>query len=157
MTLKIPLATSLAYGIVLLLNIVFSLISLWVIEGQDFNRVGINWDFVIRNLLITGLITGLMFRYLYLQHQFVKQKNAELRARIQALQSRIRPHFLFNSLNSIASLTVPEPKAARDMCIQLGDFLRVTLKLSKNSMVSLTTELALVSQYLSIIIYLVVS
>jgi hypothetical protein len=46
-----------------------------------------------------------------------------------ALRAQIDPHFLFNSLNSISSLTATDPAAARRMCLMLGDFLRDTLRL----------------------------
>jgi hypothetical protein len=49
-------------------------------------------------------------------------------AELLALKAQINPHFLFNSLNSVASLAVTDPGAARDMSIQLGDYLRGTLK-----------------------------
>jgi hypothetical protein len=49
-------------------------------------------------------------------------------AELLALKAQINPHFLFNSLNSVASLAATDPAAARDMCIQLGDYLRGTLK-----------------------------
>ncbi len=49
-------------------------------------------------------------------------------AELQALKAQLNPHFLFNSLNSVASLASTDPGAARDMCIQLGDYLRGTLK-----------------------------
>jgi LytS/YehU family sensor histidine kinase len=49
-------------------------------------------------------------------------------AELQALKAQLNPHFLFNSLNSVASLAASDPAAARDMCIQLGDYLRGTLK-----------------------------
>jgi signal transduction histidine kinase len=51
-------------------------------------------------------------------------------AELLALKAQINPHFLFNSLNSIASLATSDPAGARDMCIQLGDYLRGTLKAS---------------------------
>jgi hypothetical protein len=49
-------------------------------------------------------------------------------AELLALKAQINPHFLFNSLNSVASLTANDPAGARDMCVQLGDYLRGTLK-----------------------------
>ncbi|MEZ5482459.1 MAG: histidine kinase [Porticoccaceae bacterium] len=53
-----------------------------------------------------------MLRYLFLQQQLRVRQRAELEARIQALQSRIRPHFLFNSMNMVASLIGSDPEKA---------------------------------------------
>ena len=46
-----------------------------------------------RHLLIGIIMTAIVLRYFYLQHQLIQQKQAELTSRLQALQSRIRPHF----------------------------------------------------------------
>ncbi len=71
-------------------------------------------------------------------------------AELLALKTQLNPHFLFNSLNSVASLTVDDPPAARDMCIQLGDYLRGTLKSEGTSLVSLGEELAQVRRFLKV-------
>src|ERR1700712_365889 len=63
----------------------------------------------LRYSLIALIMSALMLRYFYLQSQWRKQQQAELRARIESLQARIRPHFLFNTLNSIASLVTSAP------------------------------------------------
>src|SRR5580698_9906042 len=52
-------------------------------------------------------------------------------AEIKALKAQINPHFLFNSLNSIAALATVDGARARDMCIKLSDFLRNTLSLGE--------------------------
>ena len=59
---------------------------------------------LVRNVLMGGIIGGLVLRYFYLQELLLRKQRAELMARVQALQARIRPHFLFNSMNIIASL-----------------------------------------------------
>ena len=77
---------------------------------------------------------------------------AELAARdaeLQALKAQLNPHFLFNSLNSVASLAATDPPGARDMCIQLGDYLRGTLK-SGSEMQPLAEELAQVRRFLRV-------
>src|SRR5690554_3800485 len=58
----------------------------------------------IRHALISLIMCALLMRYFYLQSQWRRQQQAELQARLKALQARIQPHFLFNSLNSIVSL-----------------------------------------------------
>jgi two-component system, LytTR family, sensor histidine kinase AlgZ len=71
-------------------------------------------------------------------------------AELKALRAQLDPHFLFNSLNSISSLTGRDPSAARKMCLQLADFLRDTLRLGAAQRISLQEELNIVERYLSI-------
>ena len=66
------------------------------------------------------------------------------------LKSQINPHFLFNSLNSIASLTMSNPDEAREMIIRLSDFLRYSLKHRENEYVPLKEELGRMKDYLAI-------
>jgi signal transduction histidine kinase len=70
-------------------------------------------------------------------------------AELQALKAQLNPHFLFNSLNSVASLAATDPAGARDMCIQLGDYLRGTLK-SGSGLQPLAEELAQVRRFLRV-------
>jgi LytS/YehU family sensor histidine kinase len=61
---------------------------------------------------------------------------------------QINPHFLFNSLHSIAALATQDGARARDMCIRLSDFLRSSLALSGRESIPLSEELALARSYL---------
>jgi len=71
-------------------------------------------------------------------------------AELKALKAQINPHFLFNSLNSISALTSIDPSRARDMCVLLGDFLRLTLGLGEKTLVRFSEELELLQKYLAI-------
>src|SRR5579871_3559338 len=71
-------------------------------------------------------------------------------AEIKVLEAQINPHFLFNSLNSIAALATVDGSRAREMCIKLSDFLRSTLGLREKSAISLREELALAKAYLDV-------
>src|SRR5437762_3866813 len=71
-------------------------------------------------------------------------------AELKALKAQVNPHFLFNSLNSISALTSIDPARARDMCVLLGDFLRLTLGLGEKSAIPLSEELALLERFLAI-------
>ncbi|HEY6944586.1 MAG TPA: histidine kinase, partial [Candidatus Acidoferrum sp.] len=71
-------------------------------------------------------------------------------AELKALKVQINPHFLFNSLNSISALTSIDPSRARDMCVLLGDFLRMTLGLGEKNLVRFSEELELLQKYLAI-------
>lgn len=71
-------------------------------------------------------------------------------AELKALKAQINPHFLFNSLNSISALTSIDPSRARDMCVLLGEFLRLTLGLGEKTVVHFSEELDLLQKYLAI-------
>ncbi len=76
----------------------------------------------------------------------VAQRDAEIRA----LRAQVDPHFLFNSLNSIAGLIAPDPAKARVMCQMLADFLRDSLSLGRAARIPLEREVALAEQYLRV-------
>src|SRR5579864_5817275 len=69
---------------------------------------------------------------------------------LKALKAQINPHFLFNSLNSISALTSIDAGRAREMCILLADFLRMTLGLGEKALVPLREELELLQRFLAI-------
>jgi two-component system sensor histidine kinase AlgZ len=71
-------------------------------------------------------------------------------AELKALKAQVNPHFLFNSLNSISALTSVDPAKAREMCILLAEFLRMTLGLGEKASVPLSEEISLLHRYLSI-------
>src|SRR5213594_357539 len=71
-------------------------------------------------------------------------------AELKALKAQVNPHFLFNSLNSISALTSIDPARARDMCVLLGDFLRLTLGLGEKTSVRFSEELDLLQKYMAI-------
>ena len=71
-------------------------------------------------------------------------------AELHALRMQINPHFLFNSLHSIAALATVDGARAREMCIRLADFLRSSLGLGERDSISLREELALARSYLEV-------
>ncbi len=78
-----------------------------------------------------------------------EQKRLVLEARFDALQRQINPHFLFNTLNSIASLVRFRPEMAREMIVQLGNILRALLK-DHDAYVPFREELTFTDDYLGI-------
>ena len=90
----------------------------------------------------------MVLRWFYLQQQLQNREQAALKSRIQALQSRIRPHFLFNSMNSIASLIDIDPEAAEKMVVDLSELFRASLM--EPGLVSIEDEIALCKQFVSI-------
>ncbi len=84
-----------------------------------------------------------------------EQREAELTilardAQLAALKAQIRPHFLFNSLNSIAALASADPGRAQEMCVRLSDFLRKSLAAGEKASIPLSEELALSRTYLDV-------
>jgi two-component system sensor histidine kinase AlgZ len=71
-------------------------------------------------------------------------------AELHALRMQINPHFLFNSLHSIAALATLDGPRAREMCIKLADFLRSSLGLGERQSIPLREELALARSYLEV-------
>lgn len=79
-----------------------------------------------------------------------KLENMLKETELMMLRSQINPHFLFNSLNSISSLTVSDPGRAREMVIKLSEFIRYALSKKEDRTVSLETELGHLRLYLDI-------
>jgi len=104
---------------------------------------------LIRSLIITGLISIPGLRYLILTHRSQIDAKSQQEARMQALQSRIRPHFLFNSLNSVASLTRAEPEKAEAVLHDLADLFRVLLA-DARKLVPISAEREISRQYLEV-------
>jgi two-component system sensor histidine kinase AlgZ len=103
--------------------------------------------FVWQSVLAVALVGVALLRYLFIRAQWRAQVLAQSEARVQALQARIRPHFLFNSLNTIASLIPEEPGAAERATEDLADLFRGSMRRA-DSLISLTEELDLARRYL---------
>ena len=102
---------------------------------------------LVRSLGISAICSTLLMRYLYLDHMWRLQVEAEGEARFQKLQARIRPHFLFNSLNTIANVIQTDPDLAEELLQDMADLFRASL--AKPAEVStLTDELILAARYL---------
>ena len=106
-----------------------------------FKQVGMHLSF--------GILLGTFcFRYLYLREQWTRQRHSELNSRIKAMQARIQPHFLFNSLNSAISLISIDPDKAEHMLLNLSRLFRASFQELK--LVSLQEEIDLCKRYLEI-------
>jgi len=71
-------------------------------------------------------------------------------AELNKLRAQIKPHFLFNSLNSVSSLTISDPARAQEMVIKLSEFMRYSLSMAEESMSTLKNELYHAGLYLDI-------
>ena len=121
---------------------------MWWYSAPLVNREYNVWN-VFEYLLLAAIPAGILLRYLYLQQQLRVRQRAELEARIQALQSRIRPHFLFNSMNMIASLIGSDPEKAERVVEDMSDLFRYALTDSQ-TLVPLREELSLCRRYMSL-------
>lgn len=83
--------------------------------------------FILRTFAISSIVIAMAMRYLYISSEWRRSIVLEAQARISALQALIRPHFLFNSMNTIASLTRTDPKQAEEAVEDLSDLLRANL------------------------------
>jgi len=138
-----------SYSLIVLVIVVLSEAAYWLVYRPNQYGGGNHWFFLLRNILIGGIIGGLVLRYFYVQQQWRARVQTESTSRLQALQSRIRPHFLFNSMNTIASLTRVDPQQAEVAVENLSDLFRISLGDAKNSY-SLEEELGLCHRYLEI-------
>lgn len=98
--------------------------------------------------IISAIVTAIALRYFYVTAQWRRNVQAEAQSRVRALQARIRPHFLFNSMNTIASLTRSAPAQAEEAVEDLAELFRASL--AERSTVTLDEELTLVASYLRI-------
>ena len=142
-----------SYLIVLLVVFAISELAYWFVYPGAPQRLS-HLMFVSHTLLITFILTGPILRYFYIQHQWKQQVYSEAEARLQSLQSRIRPHFFFNSLNTIASLTrtdaIKAEAAVHDLAIEdLADLFRASLS-DALKFHSFRDELNLCERYLDI-------
>ena len=143
---------TLAYVLVLAVAAVLVEAAWWLMTpfGAELPLLQIDHaSLLLRSLAITAMLAAVVLRYFYLQHHWRERTAAAAAAQLQALQARIRPHFLFNCMNTIASLIRANPAAAERAVEDLSDLLRASLA-STQPMVGLDEELALVRRYLAI-------
>lgn len=103
---------------------------------------------IFRHVAISAIVSFVALSYGYVYHQSKRNLEIQSRARIQALQARIRPHFLFNSLNTIASLIESRPAQAEAAVEDLADLFRANLE--ERSEITLAEELNIAHRYIHI-------
>lgn len=106
-------------------------------------------EFVLRHTGIAAIVAMLLLRYFWVRNQWTMQVQAEGEARYQALNARIRPHFLFNALNSLAALIQVRPNEAEMMVEDLSDLFRASLE-KRGQVAPLVEEIGLCHAYLRI-------
>jgi two-component system, LytTR family, sensor histidine kinase AlgZ len=104
------------------------------------------WPFLLRNAGIGVIVAAVAMRYFYVTHEWRRNIEMQAQARVHALQARIRPHFLFNSMNTIASLTRSDPARAEEAVQDLADLFRANLS-EKRSQITLADEIEVAQIY----------
>ena len=132
-----------------------------ILSPEKFDAVRTQFRPQLNSIFTIGVLLYLLsdaFHYVLIamensRHAEAQAVEARVLARdaeLKALKAQVNPHFLFNSLNSISALTSIDPARARDMCVLLGDFLRLTLGLGERTSVRFSEELDLLQKYMAI-------
>ena len=141
--------TAYTIGVTLLVTILVTLLAYYLSSNIQINYQTQELAyFLLRNSAISVILVGLALRYFYLEFEAKLVLEVQAQARLQALQARIRPHFLFNSMNTIASLTHDEPDLAERSIENLSDLFRASL--AAEDSVSLQQELELTRSYIDL-------
>ncbi len=145
----------LAFTLAALLPGVITALASWLVYVIDsatytnaLQAVG-GWRFVLSIAVMMTLLCAVLLQYFQMREQWQAQVKAHALASLQALQARINPHFLFNSMNTIAALVRKDPATAETAIEDLSDLFRAALG-SDSSDASLFEELQIVRQYLAI-------
>lgn len=106
----------------------------------------LTWMFILPALVVQELRD----RAEAIGRRLSAERQATLRAQLEAIQSRTNPHFLFNALNTVASLVRDEPELAERTIEHLADFLRYALQSGRLQSVALGREIAMLEDYLEV-------
>ena len=141
--------TVVTIGLTLIVTLLVSWLSENFAEMLRIDSLSLGLGFVLlRNSAIAMILIGLALRYFYVQYESERTLEVQAQARLQALQARIRPHFLFNSLNTIASLTHDHPDLAEQAIENLSDLFRASL--AAEASIPLQQELELTRSYIQL-------
>lgn len=125
-------------------------------------RIAVGWQGVLQRLWLQGAVIAVVTlaiaivvdemgaRARELELREAEQRIATLRARLSALQARTDPHFLFNSLNTVAALIPAKPALAEALLEHLAGVFRYALEAGRRELVPLADELAAVTAYFEI-------
>lgn len=135
----------------LILKNIFSGDSSYLLFLSESLTIRIFLGILYYTLLTTTYYLVINFRELQEKRERESQLQTLLKeAELNLLRSQIRPHFLFNSLNSISSLTITDPAKAQEMVIKLSSFMRYSLETKDNTMSTLEKEVDHTDLYLDI-------
>lgn len=145
-------AVGAAYLILLGVTMVVSEAAVWTLwlvgKLPELHPAGYAY-FQLRNLFISAIVNAFALRYFVARHESQLRSLSEARAKIEALQSRIRPHFVFNTLNIIASLTRTAPDKAESAIEDMADLFRKMLN-TNETLVPVKNEIDIANKYLAL-------
>lgn len=145
---KANMASSFCLMMLVSLGFGFLIITIKSWLGIDDFTSPLGEHFLLRIAIMSAAIYAVILRYFYIQQQWKLHLLAHSKAEIQALRARIRPHFLFNSMNTIASLIALRPERAEKAVEDLADLFRASLNEQNDN--TLADELKLTRSYLDI-------
>lgn len=117
-------------------------------QGPAIHDDALDRLFLLRVVAISCVVYFILLRYFYIQYEWRRNMLAQSQAQIQSLRARIRPHFLFNSMNTIASLIALDQEKAERAVEDLSDLFRASL--GDHDLNTLSDEVALTRSYLGI-------
>jgi two-component system sensor histidine kinase AlgZ len=139
-------AVSAAWVLTITISLVTVISAVAYYFAENLLEPEFHWTFLARNAGITLVVTALALRYFYVTHEWRHNVELQAQARVHALQARIRPHFLFNSMNTIASLTRSNPARAEEAVLDLAELFRANLN-EKRGQISLAEEIDVARTY----------
>ena len=148
-------SSPLSYALAATLSGMLSALAAWLVYvlDREFQYRALQHlhpaQFCLGTALMMALLSAVMLRYFYVRDQWRDQVRANAKASLQALQARINPHFLFNSMNTIAALVRRDPHTAESAIEDLSDLFRAALG-DENAEATLAEELQIARQYLAI-------
>ncbi len=147
---NVLVGVSLVLLMTLVLVISYTLFLAWIDDILMFNLVSDHILTTFKISLATGMTLLALLRYFFVQDQWSREIEALANAQMNALQARIKPHFLYNSLNSIASLIAIDPNAAEKAVLNLSGLFRKAFSNHNQLMTSLSKEIEWIEEYLAI-------
>jgi two-component system sensor histidine kinase AlgZ len=151
--LTLPLASTIVLVAMVAVVALVTEAALWLTRSPWFGVQGgplaappEAWRFRVGNLAIGLVVAALALRYFHVSGEWRRNVELQARARVHALQARIRPHFLFNSMNTIAALTRTSPAQAEEAVQDLADLFRATLS-DQRQHITLAEELEIARTY----------
>jgi two-component system sensor histidine kinase AlgZ len=152
--MRVPQASALSLALLVAVTLAISEATFWI--GQYWFaglQTGVarlfppdHASFLLRNLFIAFIVSALALRYFFVANEWRRTVEMKAHSRIEALQARIRPHFLFNSMNTIAALTRTDPRVAEEAVEDLADLFRANLRETRNQ-IPLKEELEVARLY----------
>lgn len=140
---RLPLWLGQAFVMLLAAGSAVLLLDFWRFMALDDG----GWQRLVRAGLLGGMVAGAMLFYFAMRAKAFSPALTE--ARLQALTARIRPHFLFNSLNAVLSLIRSEPRRAETALEELAELFRALMR-DHRELLPLADEIALCRQYLDL-------